>query len=138
MEFEIVRIGPESAALLERVADVFDEPIRPDRVAAYVGEPNHLMLVAVVDGLVVGQVLAVVHRHPDKATELYVDDLGVAEAHRRHGVATALLRELVRLGREDGCEEIWVATEHDNVAALGLYESLGLSMRSAAIFEADL
>ena len=39
---EIRRLGPEDAPILERIAaDVFDEPVRPDRLAAYLAEPGH-------------------------------------------------------------------------------------------------
>lgn len=135
---EIVRIDATNKALLERVDDVFDGSIKPDRVAAYVAQANHHMLVAVADGRVIGQVLAVVHRHPDKPTELYIDDLAVAEAHQRQGIATRLVRAAIEQGRRAGCEEIWVGTEPDNEAAGAFYRSLELSVRTALIFEGAL
>ncbi len=57
MRIEIKRLGRGDAAVLDRVAeDVFDEPINPPRLAAYLAEPGHHMLVAIADGVVVGQV----------------------------------------------------------------------------------
>ena len=41
------------------------------------------------------------------------------------GIATALMRRLIDLGRARGCQGIWLGTEPDNVAALGLYRKLG-------------
>ena len=71
MEFEIRQVKPGDVALFDRVADaVFDEPIDPGRLAAYLAEPGHHMLVALLAGEVVAQVAAVIHRHPDKPTEL--------------------------------------------------------------------
>jgi ribosomal protein S18 acetylase RimI-like enzyme len=126
METRIVHVGPAEAGLLDRVAeDVFDAPIDPARLAAYVAEPGHLMVVAVADGEVVGQARGMVHRHPDKPTELYIDNLGVTPARRREGVATRMLDELVAWGRELGCEEAWVGTEIDNEAARALYTRRG-------------
>jgi aminoglycoside 6'-N-acetyltransferase I len=126
MMTEIVRIGPAQARLLERVADdVFDEAIDPARVAAYLAEPNHLMVLAVSGGEVIGQARGMVHRHPDLPTELYIDNLGVAEDRRREGIATRMLDDLVAWGREQGCEEAWVGTEVDNVPARTLYERRG-------------
>jgi len=126
METEILRIGPAQARLLERVADdVFDEAIDAARVAAYLAEPNHLMVLAVSGGEVIGQARGMVHRHPDLPTELYIDNLGVAEDRRREGIATRMLDDLVAWGRELGCEEAWVGTEVDNEAARTLYQRRG-------------
>ena len=126
MQPEIRRLTAHDAALLERVADeVFDEPVDPARVAAYLATPGHFMLVALADGEVVAQVAAVVHRHPDKVTELYIDEVGVAPAWRRQGLARRMLDEMMAIGRAEGCGEAWVGTEPDNVAARGLYEGHG-------------
>jgi aminoglycoside 6'-N-acetyltransferase I len=88
-------------------------------------EPGHLLLVALVDGKVVGQAAAVIHRHPDKLTELYIDEVGVSPNLQRRGIARRLLEEMFAIGRDLGCEESWVGTETDNVGARGLYESRG-------------
>ena len=67
----------ENAGLLDRVDDdVFDEPIDGDRLVDYLRQAGHLMIVAIADGEVVGMCTAMVHRHADKATELYVDEVG--------------------------------------------------------------
>jgi len=124
---EIVRLSPDNAELLHRVADdVFDEPVRADRLAAYLAEPGHIMLVALSGGIVVGQCAAVLHRHPDKVTELYIDEVGVTPALQRKGIGRALVERMLAIGRELGCGEAWVGTEPDNLPARGLYESLDL------------
>jgi aminoglycoside 6'-N-acetyltransferase I len=135
MNLEIRQLEPGDMALLDRVAeDVFDEPVRPDRLAAYLAEPGHHMIVAIVDGEVVGQCAAVVHRHPDKATELYIDEVGVSSAFQRQGIARKLLDAMFALGRTLGCEEAWVGTEPDNAAARGLYERLEIRRDEAEEF----
>lgn len=122
MSFSVRRIGPEDAGMLERVAEgVFDEPVRPDRLARYLRAPGHLMVLALADGMVVGQCVGVIHHHPDKPSELYVDEVGTADAHLRQGIASAMLAELFAWGWELGCEEAWLGTESDNEAALALY-----------------
>ncbi|MET3579212.1 ribosomal protein S18 acetylase RimI-like enzyme [Mesorhizobium robiniae] len=91
MKMEIRRLLPGDDALVMRVADdVFDEAVRPDRLAAYLASPGHFMIVALADGVVVGQCAAVIHRHPDKVSELYIDEVGVAPAFQRQGIATRL------------------------------------------------
>ena len=125
-EVEIRRVRAADARLFDRVADgVFDEPVSPSRLAAYLEAPGHLMLVALRDGEIVAQVAAVIHRHPDKLTELYIDEVGVAPKLQRRGIARRMLDEMLGIGRTLGCEEAWVGTEHHNLPAKGLYERRG-------------
>jgi ribosomal protein S18 acetylase RimI-like enzyme len=136
---EIIRFGPTDAALLDRIAlDVFDEAIAPARLAAYLAQPGHLMVLAVTDGEVVGQARGMIHRHPDLPTELYIDNLGVTPNRRRERLATKLLDELVAWGLELGCEEAWVATEPDNEAARALYAKRGAEAETVAMFAYEL
>jgi ribosomal protein S18 acetylase RimI-like enzyme len=124
MSVEIRRLYPDDDDLVKRIAeDVFDEPIQADRLAAYLASPGHMMIVALADGIVIGQCAAVIHRHPDKVTELYIDEVGVSPAFQRQGIARRMLDAMFTLGRENGCEEAWVGTEPDNVAARALYET---------------
>jgi aminoglycoside 6'-N-acetyltransferase I len=135
MKTEIVRVGPAQAALLDRVADdVFDAPIDAVRLAAYLAEPGHLMVVALADGEVVGQARGVVHRHPDEPTELYIDNLGVTPARQREGIATRLLDELAAWGVGLGCEAAWVGTEIDNEPARALYAGRGAEAETFVMY----
>jgi ribosomal protein S18 acetylase RimI-like enzyme len=138
-ELEIRHVKPGDDALFARVADgVFDEPIDPCRLAAYLAEPGHHMLVALHDGEVVAQLAAVVHRHPDKPTELYIDEVGVAPPFQRRGIARRMLEEMLALGKALGCEEAWVGTEPDNLAARRLYESRGADAQTFVLYEYEL
>ena len=122
MTIRLKRLAPGDEAVLANIAPaVFDEPIRPDRLHAYLREPGHIMLLALDGDLVVGQCAAVIHRHPDKPTELYIDEVGTASTHLRQGIATAMMHEILAWGRELGCEEAWLGTELDNDPANGLY-----------------
>ena len=122
----IVRVGPEQTGLLDRVAEeVFDARIDLGRLAAYVADPSHLMVVAVSNGEVVGQARGVIHRHPDQPTELYIDNLGVTPLRKRESIATLLLDDLVAWARSEGCEQAWVGTEPDNEPARALYQGRG-------------
>jgi len=139
MDTRIIRVGPAEAALLDRVAeDVFDEAIDRSRLAAYVAEPGHLMVVAVSADQVIGQARGMIHRHPDQPTELYIDNLGVTPARRREGVAMRMLDELVDWGRSLGCEEAWVGTEVDNEPARALYEGRGSAAETFVMYLYEL
>ena len=125
MTAEVKRIGPADAAILDRVAeDVFDDPIRPDYLNAYLADPGHKLIVAIDHGVVVGQCRGTVLRHPDDPAELFVENLGVTPSHRRQGIGRRLVLEMLEWGREQGCVEAWVGTETDNAAAVALYRSL--------------
>ena len=116
---------------------MFDEPVDPARLAAYLSEPGHHMVVAIDGGVVVGQTAAVVHRHPDKPTELYIDEVGVAPPYQRQGIARRMLEEMLAIGRSLGCEEAWVGTEPDNEAARALYAKRGAEAETFVMFAYD-
>jgi aminoglycoside 6'-N-acetyltransferase I len=139
MQVEIRQVGPGDAALFERVADdVFDKPVDPGRLAAYLAAPGHYMIVALHAGEIVGQVAAVIHRHPDKPTELYIDEVGVTPRLQRQGIARRMLDAMLALGKALGCEEGWVGTEPDNSPARALYACLGVPAEPFVMYEFDV
>jgi ribosomal protein S18 acetylase RimI-like enzyme len=139
MTVELKRLSPGDLHVLDNVADdVFDEPIRPDRLRRYLAEPGHLMIVAIDDGVVVAQCAAVVHYHPDKVTELYVDEVGTATSHLRRGIARRLMAAMFDWGRELGCRESWLGTETDNTAANALYRGIEGRHNEMVYYEFEL
>ena len=56
----------------------------------------------------------------------YVDALAVGPDARRRGVASALMRDAERRGREAGCALLALDTAVGNAPARALYESLGM------------
>ena len=139
MAIDIIQLNENNMDVLNNYdEDIFDEKIDTYRLAAMLKEQNNILLVAVNEGIVIGQVLGVIHRHPDKPIELYIDDLGVSEKFQRRGVATLLIEQLYIIGIDRGCEEVWVATEPENEPAIKFYESLNLAARKVIVFEGDL
>ena len=139
MNVAIVQLDPDNGSLLQNVdAALFDDAIDADRLTQFLADQSHILLVAIVESVVVGQCAAVVHRHPDKPTELYVDNLAVSNDRLRQGIATQLLERMIKLGADRGCEEIWVATEPDNDTANALYRSLRLRENHALIFDGGI
>ena len=122
----IRRLGRDDLAILERVvADVFDFEVDADLSAEFVADPRHHLVVALVEGRVVGFASGVHYLHPDKPAELFVNELSVASAYRRRGIGRRLLRALLDHARALGCREAWVATEPQNAAARALYSAAG-------------
>ncbi|WP_111767478.1 GNAT family N-acetyltransferase [Nakamurella deserti] len=114
------------AAQVHRAADLFDRPPRSAATAVFLAAPGHHLLVAYDDhDDPVGMVTGVELTHPDKGTEMFVYELGVAPSARRRGVATALLHALGALARSRGCYGMWVAVDTDNDAALATYARAG-------------
>lgn len=136
--FRIARIDPASAQLLDHVAHgVFNDPVDPARLATYLAQSGTMLVVATDGGVVVGQAKAAIHYHPDKATDLYLDELRVAPDHQRRGIARALLGEVERWAAERGCVDAWLATAMDNRGAQRLYSGFAQSKR-ALIYYWDL
>lgn len=126
MTVHIRLLGPGDAAVLARVADdVFDDPVDPRWTSAFLSDARHHLIVALDGELVVGIASGVDYVHPDKAPQLWINELGVAPSHRRRGIGRRLLDALLAHGRALGCTEAWLGTEHDNDAARRLYEAAG-------------
>ena len=123
---EFLLLDAGNAAVLEHVApDVFDGPVDPRWTAEFIADARHHLIVAVDDGVVVGMVSAVDYVHPDKAAQLWINELGVAPTHQRRGIGLALVQRMLAHGRSIGCTEGWVGTEVDNIPARSLYERFG-------------
>ena len=123
-KIQIRHLGAENAWLLEG-ADVFDHPVDLVQLAAFIADPGHEMIIAVVAGKVVGMASGTVLLHPDKPPAFLISEVGVNKDMRLHGIGTALLRRLLQLARARGCRGIWLATEANNAAARALYHKLG-------------
>ena len=139
MDFQLRRLGPDDAAVLEHVAeDVFDNAVVPSLAVEFLKDSRHHLIVALSDERIVGMITAVDYVHPDKPAQLWINEVGVAPSHRRQGIGRALLRAMLAHGRERGCTEAWLGTEHDNAAARGLYEDAGSVAEPFVLYSFDL
>jgi GNAT superfamily N-acetyltransferase len=123
-------------ALVALRCEMWDE-LHPDTHAdaamiedtrAYYAEtlPNRLGWLAWIDGVAVGMLTLLVTHHPPRITgperRGYVTAVFVAPAHRRRGVARALLREAIDHARRERLRRVLLRTSD---AGRGLYESEG-------------
>jgi ribosomal protein S18 acetylase RimI-like enzyme len=116
------------AAEVLRATDLFDAPPLPGATDRFLDRPGHHLLFAYDDaGVAVGMISGVEMTHPDKGTEMFIYELGVAPAARQRGVATELVRALAGVARANGCYGMWVGTETDNAAAQATYRKAGAS-----------
>lgn len=108
--------------------DVFDDLLDIPKAKEFLADPRHHLVVAIVNDQVVGFVSAVHYVHPDKpCPELWINEVSVAEKHRRQGLGKRLMNAVFEVARELGCREAWVLTERENTAAMNLYSAVGNS-----------
>ncbi|SDM62768.1 aminoglycoside 3-N-acetyltransferase I [Franzmannia pantelleriensis] len=135
----IHQLSPDDLALMDALlvtfGEVFNEPETytgnpPD--AGYtrrlLGSDSFIALVALKDGAVIGGLAAYeLHKFEQPRSEIYIYDLAVVEAHRRQGVATALIQQLQQVAAMRGVHAIFVQadTAEEDQAAIALYSKLG-------------
>ncbi len=125
-EVAIRRLGAGDLAVLRNVAeDVFDDAITDALALEFLADANHILIVAITEDLVIGQIAGLLQRHIDAAPDLYIDNLGVSPAWRRQGIAKALLGAIFDVGKGMGCKSAWIAVDADNSPAIKLYENTG-------------
>lgn len=89
--------------------------------------PLFIAVAAVEGERVVGGLAAyVLQKFEQACSEIYIYDLAVDAAHRRQGIATALIEELKREARERGAYVIFVQADHGDDPAIALYTKLGV------------
>jgi aminoglycoside 6'-N-acetyltransferase I len=123
---EVRVLGPADLQVLDNVAEgVFDHAVDPKLAAEFLGDERHALSVAIVDGVVAGMASGVRYVHPDKASEFWINEVGVGPAYQRQGLARRIVDELLAHARRQGCREAWVLTDDDNTAARALYRAAG-------------
>src|SRR5215213_10121352 len=126
MDVTVRILGRGESHVLDDVApDVFDHPIDPRSRAEFFSDPRHHLAVAIDDGVVVGMASGVHYVHPDKAPELWVNEVGVKPTHQGRGLGRRILAALLARGRALGCGEAWLLTDAENAAARRMYAAAG-------------
>jgi aminoglycoside 3-N-acetyltransferase I len=86
-----------------------------------------IALAAVRNDIVIGGLAAyVLRKFEQERSEIYIYDLAVDEAHRRQGVATALIEQLKSIAAARGAYVIFVQADHGDDPAIALYTKLGV------------
>lgn len=137
MAFAVHHLGVDDVPLMDAMRAMFgaafeDEatylgkPPSADEARAWLAREGVIALAAVEDGAVIGGLVAyVLPKFEQARSEIYIYDLAVAEAHRRRGVATALIRRLQAIAAERGAWVIFVQADRGDDPAIALYSKLG-------------
>ena len=137
MRASIRRLAASDLALMRDMMNMFgvafadkasycERPSSDAYLSSFLARPDAIALAAVSQGNVIGGLVAyVLQKFEQERSEIYIYDLAVDEAHRRTGVATALIRELQRVAAEIGAYVIFVQADLVDAPAIALYEKLG-------------
>ena len=137
MTYQCLRLRPNHLQLMRDLVAVFAEAFGEhttylsappsDLYLANLLSQNHvIVLAALKDDAVVGGLTAyVLDKYEQERSEIYIYDLAVAEAHRRKGIATALIRDLQGVAMSCQAWVIFVQADSGDEAAIKLYASLG-------------
>jgi aminoglycoside 3-N-acetyltransferase I len=136
--FAIRQIAPGDTGLLGELLAMFGAAFedvetytRAPPSAAYVERllsgDQFIALAALQDGAVVGGLAAyVLQKFEQERSEIYIYDLAVAAAHRRRGVATALIARLKIIAKARGAYVIYIQADLGDAPAIALYTKLGV------------
>ncbi len=135
--FTIRTLGAADAGLMEALATTFAEAFgdpqtycgarpSPAYLRRLLGRESFIALVALEAGEVIGGLAAYdLTKFEQERSEIYIYDLAVAAAHRRQGIATALIAKLKEIARARGAWVIFVQADLDDAPAIALYTKLG-------------
>jgi len=140
MDLRISALGPADLgamrSLIALFADAFEAPERADCAPSDawlvqgLAQPHIIVRVAYAGETLAGGLVAYsLHKLEQEAPEIYLYDLAVAEAFRRRGVATALLKVLQAESLARGAASLFVQADGDDAAAIALYARHGSGER---------
>jgi len=135
--FEICRLASADRARLRALNAMFGAAFAdPDSYGAsppddawidsLLAKEHVIALVALAGSEVAGGLVAYeLDKFEQARREIYIYDLAVAEAHRRRGIATALIGRLRKIAAARGAWVVYVQADYGDEPAIALYEKLG-------------
>ena len=135
--YTIRRLGPGDLGAMRSLNQLFAEAFADPEcygqdvpgdayLSEVLGKPHVAVHVAFAGAEMVGGLVAYELDKLERARrEIYIYDLAVAAAHRRAGIATALIRRLQGIAAERGAWVVFVQADHGDDAAVALYTKLG-------------
>ena len=136
--FTITQLGADNVPLMYALLAIFGEAFNERATyeqaqpsSAYLrrllGSDYFIAVVALSHSEVVGGIAAYeLRKFEQERSEIYIYDLAVAEAHRRRGIATALIQDLKRIAAGRGAYVIFVQADQGDTPAIELYTKLGV------------
>ena len=125
-DIEIRLAHVDDLEAIEKVGDnLFDHPIKRNRAIEFFNDNRHHLILAFAGNDVIGMASGFHYVHPDKDPELFMNEVGVIEAHQNQGIGRNLVRFLWEHAKQLGCKYAWIGTEKSNIAAQKCYVASG-------------
>ena len=136
--FNVRLLTPDDVNLMESLLTAFGKAF--DEVETYgasrpskaylerlLGSDHFIALAAMRNGSVIGGLAAYeLQKFEQERSEIYIYDLAVSAAHRRQGIATALIRQLQNIAAARAAYVIFVQADIDDAPAIALYTKMGV------------
>jgi aminoglycoside 3-N-acetyltransferase I len=136
---DVRQLGPDEVALMEALATMFGEAFgdmetytghrpSPSYLRRLLATEYFIALAALKDDAVIGGLVAYeLKKFEQERSEIYIYDLAVGAAHRREGIATALILALKQIAAARGSYVIFVQADTgiEDAPAIALYTKLG-------------
>jgi aminoglycoside 3-N-acetyltransferase I len=108
--------------------DVFADNLpSDDYLRRLLGKSTFVALAAIKETRVVGGIAAYeLEKFEQERSEIYIYDLAVDAAHRREGIATAMIEELKIIAARRGAYVMFVQADYGDEPAIRLYSKLGV------------
>jgi len=131
---------PELAAAFARLIPQLSKSSPPpglDELAEMVASPASDVLVARLDGAIVGTLTLVTFRIPT-GVRAWIEDVVVDDSARGHGVGDLLNRFALDVARSKGAKTVDLTSRPSREAANRLYQRIGFQPRETNIYRYDL
>jgi len=134
---EIRRLGPDDGDRMRELNALFGSVFADsesyasaepgeDYFRRVLGREQVIALAAYSANEIIGGLVAyVLDKLEQERSEIYIYDLAVTEAHRRRGIATALIAALQAHAARIGAWVIYVQADYGDEPAIALYQKLG-------------
>jgi ribosomal protein S18 acetylase RimI-like enzyme len=111
-------------------------PPTKDELQQLIDDPHSLLLVARLDGEVVGCLTLVLYRIPT-GLKAWIEDVVVDDAARGHGIGEALNRRALDEARRLGVKGVSLTSRPSREAANRLYQRIGFTTRETNVYRYD-
>jgi aminoglycoside 3-N-acetyltransferase I len=136
-DYTVRQLAPGDVALVAAMSTMFGEAFgetqtytaaRPSTtyVEGLLASDSFIALAALAGNEVIGGIAAYeLQKFEQERSEIYIYDLAVSAAHRRQGIATALVLALKDIAAGRGAHVIFVQADTGDAPAIALYTQLG-------------
>lgn len=102
--------------------------------------PNHIVLAAKTDEMLVGSLLAVICEmlFGECKSFMVLEDVIVAKSFRGNGIGMALMVKIEEMAKERNCSYIMLITDSDRAGSQKFYQSLGYKTDEYCAFKKHL